>query len=108
MLRLRRAGPAKAEVRFGLRAVVQAEDADDDSFEFLGDHDRSGPPAITSAVGMVVFGELDAKGLAHLLDCARQPHAPARRARMRHGKVVGSGEIRDLGDVFVQTRRGLP
>ena len=51
---------------------------------------------------MVVLDELDAERLAHLVDCAREPHAATARAGMHDRQAVLLGKRCDLGDVFVR------
>ena len=83
-----------------LRAVVQAEDADDDSVEFLGDHDGPGPAAKGSAVRMVILRKLDAEGRAQLGDGPREPDATARTRSFERRPDPSPGQIGNLGDIF--------
>ena len=58
-----------AKVRLSLRAVVEAEDALDDPFEFSRHMHGPGAPAL-GASSKFIFGEIDAKCFTEGGDCA--------------------------------------
>ena len=97
-----------AEVWLRRRAIVESEDALDDTVELGRNVDRSLPTAEGAAIRMVVQVELHAEGGADVRDGARQHDAAPARAALDNRQAMRPGErfyARKVGWIGAETVR---
>ena len=84
-----------ANVRPDLRAIVESEHPLDHVGQ-LGRHvNRPDPPAEHAELGMLIEGQVDPEGGAHVTDAAAQHHRAPRPARLHDLEAAGAGKLLD-------------